>query len=230
MQKTIAKENLYKNIINIKIGKTIDLSDIKEKLISLGYVREDIVEGKCEFSIRGGIVDISLNEKIGIRIELWGDEVDSIRYFDITSQRSTEKVDEIDIYPAHEFVLEKSLGSVIENMKSKNSIDLEDVDIIENGNYLSKIDKYFKSFYSKSNTILDYISNDYIVFLDEVSKIKARSENVLKDTNNLIKSLLEKNRTAPESLLILGTYVELMESLKNIQTIYLEKQDIGFID
>jgi len=230
MQKTIAKENLYKNIIKLEIGKTIDLSEIKEKLISLGYVREDIVEAISEFSIRGGIIDISLNEKIGVRIELWGDEIDSIRYFDIISQRSTEKVNKVQIYPAHEFVLETSLDTIIDNIKSKGHIDEEDIEIIKNGEYLSKIDKYFNSFYTKTNTILDYISSDYIVFLDEVSKIKARSENVLKDNTNLIKSLVEKNKIVTESLMILGNYLEIIDSLKDIQTIYLEKQDIGFID
>jgi len=230
MQKTIAKENLYKNIINLEVGKTVDLSEIKEKLISLGYVREDIVETKSEFSIRGGIIDISLNEKTGVRIELWGEEIDTIRYFDIVSQRSTEKVNKIDIYPAHEFVLENSIEEIIKNIKTKGPIEQDDIEIIENGEYLSKIDKYFNSFYTKTNTILDYISDNYIVFLDEISKIKARSENVLKDNTNLIKSLVEKNRVVPESLMILGNYLEILDLLKNIQTIYLEKQDIGFID
>ena len=87
-QKMISKKALYKNVLKFKIGEVHDLEQIKQKLVGLGYVRYDLIDGRGQFSIRGGIIDISLTEKMGIRIELWGDEVDSIRYFNIVSQRS----------------------------------------------------------------------------------------------------------------------------------------------
>ena len=76
----------------------------KKKLFYLGYERRDLVENAGEYSIRGGIIDIGITKETGIRIELWGDEVDSIREFNIMSQRSTEKVKTAKIYPATEFV------------------------------------------------------------------------------------------------------------------------------
>ena len=72
-----------------KIPNVIMLNDIKQKLVDLGYVRYELIDGRGQFSVRGGIVDISITEKTGIRIEFWGDEIDSIRYFNISSQRST---------------------------------------------------------------------------------------------------------------------------------------------
>ena len=81
MQKMIAKDTLYQNVIDFKVGKTYLLDGIKEKLVGLGYERSDLIENKGQFSIRGGIVDVGLSEKIGVRIEFWGDEVDSIRFF-----------------------------------------------------------------------------------------------------------------------------------------------------
>ena len=69
-----------------------------------------------------------------------------------------------------------------------------------------------------------------MIFLDEVNKIKARSENVIKDTKNLIKSLIEKKRFVPQSLEKIGDYIEFLEKIKNLQTIYLENKDIGFVD
>ena len=225
-QRLIEKEILYKDILTLKIGDTINLDEIKEKLISLGYERSEVVENKSEFSVRGGIIDIALREKEGIRIELWGDEIDSIRTFDVNTQRSKEKINDIKIYPAHEFVLEKSLEEVAQNIE-----DEADREEITNGDYTTKIDKYWNIFYTNSNnTFIDYLNDDYIIFLDEVSKIKARSENVIKDTQSLIKELIEKNRPVPQSLEQLQDYIQFLDKIKNLQTIYLENKDIGFVD
>lgn len=233
MQKIISKDALYKNVLKFKIGQTVNLEEIKEKLVFLGYERTEMADSKSQFSIRGGIVDISISERQGVRIELWGDEIDSIRYYDTMSQRSNEKTEEITIYPAYEFVLDKKLDEVIEDVKEKEEETeslSNDITQIEEGNYLSKIDKYFDSFYEKQEIFLDYLSKDYIIFLDEIGKIKARSENILKDTNNLIKSMVEKKKRVPDSLKSLENYLEILDRIKTKQTIYLEKQDIGFVD
>ena len=222
-QKIISKEALYKNILTINKGKNIDLEEIKAKLTMLGYERCDMVESKSEFSIRGGIIDIALSEKKGIRIELWGDEVDSIRYFDIGSQRSTdEKLEKIKIYPAHEFILDDNLNNV--------EFDEEDFEEIKNGDYLNKVDKYFNVLYKSQGTLIDYVKTDYIVFLDEIGKIKARSENIIKDNEGVKKNLAERGKAIPQSLDNLNNYISFIENLKTTQTIYLEKQDIGFVD
>ena len=70
-QEIISKESLYKNIFELKQGELVDLNEIKEKLNDLGYERVDLVENQCQYSIRGGIVDISLNKEKGVRIELF---------------------------------------------------------------------------------------------------------------------------------------------------------------
>ena len=94
VQKMITKESLYKNIINIKVGDNLNLDILKERLVLLGYERYDLVEGKGQFSVRGGIVDIATGSNNGIRIEFWGDEIDSIRKFSIASQRTTEMLEQ----------------------------------------------------------------------------------------------------------------------------------------
>lgn len=86
-QKMIAKKDLYKNTLDFKVGETKDLEEIKEKLLSLGYERSDLVEGIGQYSIRGGILDVGTSEETGIRVELWGDEVDSIRTFSIRESK-----------------------------------------------------------------------------------------------------------------------------------------------
>ena len=187
-QKIIPEEVLYKNILELKLGDTIQLEDIKKTLVALGYERQEVVENKAEFSVRGGIIDVAVSEKEGIRIELWGDEIDSIRTFDINTQRSKDKKETIKIYPANEFLLEKTLEEVAQNIE-----DEKDKQDILSGNYATKIDKYWDLFYSNPNsTFIEYIKDDYLIFLDEVSKLKARSENIVKDTNSLIQNLMEK--------------------------------------
>ena len=232
-QEIVSKETLYNNLFTLKEGNTINLQEIKERLKCLGYERRDLVENTAEYSVRGGIIDVAISAKKGVRIELWGDEIDSIREFDIENQRSTEKINKIRIYPATEFVLEESLDNIAKRIIEKSGEDekiLEDIETIKQGDYLNKIDKYFNSFYEKRETIIDYIKDDYIIFLDEIGKIKARSENILKDNNSLIKSLIEKKREVPEATANLRDYIKFVESIKQVQSIYLEKQDIGFVD
>ena len=236
MQKMITKENLYKNVLNLKVGDSLNLEEFKEKLVLLGYERYDLIEGKGQFSVRGGIVDIAMSKNSGVRIEFWGDEIDSIRKFSITSQRTIEMLQEIEIYPAYEFLLETDINTICERIDSKSytkhvreKVD-NDIDTIKNGDFLSKIDKYFDSFYEKSNTLLDYIQDEYIIFLDEIEKIKARAENIAKDNENLRHDLIEKNKIIPEMLTEINDYYLFSDKLLDKQTIYLEKQDIGFVD
>jgi transcription-repair coupling factor (superfamily II helicase) len=99
--------DLSKDVINIRTGATLDGSRLAAHLIEMGYERQFQVENAGQFSQRGGIIDVfDLTEENPYRIELWGDEVDSIRSFDILTQRSIETLDNITIYPAAEFVLD----------------------------------------------------------------------------------------------------------------------------
>ena len=111
-QEIISKTALFSSVFELEENMTIDLEDIKIKLNSLGYERCDLVEQASQYSVRGGIIDIGISSKKGIRIELWGDEIDSIREFDIETQRSTDKIKKVTIYPATEFVLEQNLQNI----------------------------------------------------------------------------------------------------------------------
>ncbi len=236
MQPMIAKETLYKNLLKLKVGQELNLDKLKETLINLGYERYDVIEGKGQFSIRGGIVDIAVNSKSGVRIELWGDEIDSIRKFNILTQRSTDMLEETSIYPAFEYVLENSIDQVCKKIEESkyagvlNDIAEEDIEQIKSGDYISKIDKYFTFFYNKQESILDYLDKDCIVFLDEISKIKARSENIIKDNETILKGLVEKRKIPIQILEQTMDYIKVIDKTKEKQTIYLENKEIGFTD
>ena len=238
MQKMIAKDTLYQNVIDFEVGKTYLLDEIKEKLVGLGYERSDLIENKGQFSIRGGIVDVGLSEKIGVRIEFWGDEVDSIRFFQISSQRSTEMLKEITIFPAHELIVQ-DLSEAVKNIQEKYPEEIEDIELIKNGDYISKINKYFNEFYENQASFLDYMSDEYLLLLDEKSKINQRKTNIIEDNNKLIASLVEKEKFVPEAIENISKfeynleekqiiYLEQNDSIKNIQKYYFETREINF--
>ena len=274
MQSMIPKEALYRNILTFTVGNVFensgyagkkDLNSLKQILLLMGYERSDLVENKGQFSIRGGIVDIGLTEKTGVRIEFWGDEIDSIRYFNISSQRTTEMTEKITIYPAHEYILSynkdkeaipeysKIASNICNRIKEKyiNTSDeikaenlpgdseelnvikslkisdkakekvQSDIEAIQNGEYISKIDKYFNEFYDKVGSFLDYLPKNILLCIDENSKINQRIENILIENNNLIKSLVEKERFVPEGILNVSQF-----SRENWNSLYNEKQTI----
>ena len=231
MQKLPPKEILFKNILEFKVGDIYNLDELKKTLVNLGYSRCEFIEGRGQFSVRGGIVDISINETLGVRIEFWGDEVDSIRNFNITSQRSINTLDKIKIYPAHEFVLDNSIEEICKKITKKlteekqEEILEQDIEQIKAGNYISKIDKYFNEFYDKQSTLLEYLNDNYLIILDEISKIEARQRNILQDNSNLIKNLIEKEKIVPEALENI-TSIDLNQLENEKSVIYFEKQDI----
>ncbi len=233
-QKIISKEALYKNTLNFKVGDRCDLELLKQKLVDLGYQRFDLIDGRGEFSVRGGIIDISTTENTGIRIELWGDEIDSIRHFNIISQRSVDNIEKIEIFPAHEYILEKPIEEVTKNISqnvySENISEKveNDLETIRNGEYISKIDRYFNSFYQKQETILEYLDNKYLVFIDEFNKIIQRSENIELDNESTLKALIEKERIIPDSLKNYVGTESLEANIEKYQTIYLDKLDNRF--
>lgn len=228
MQKLLCKKSLYQNELNFKIGESHSLEEIKKKLVNLGYSRCDLIEGRGQFSVRGGILDISINENIGIRIEFWGDEVDSIRNFNITSQRSINTLEKVSIYPAHEYILEKNIEEIckkiIDTAKNKEIAE-HDIEEIKAGNYISKIDKYFDCFYEEQETILDYLDNKYCIFLDEINKIKQRATNILIDNKNLIKTLIEKEKIVPQAIENILKYEQVENIIQKKENIYVAKQD-----
>ena len=287
MQSTIPKEVLYKNVITFNVGSLVEctefkgkknLNNLKQLLLLLGYERNDLVENRGQFSIRGGIVDIGLSEKTGVRIEFWGDEVDSIRYFNLSSQRTTEMTNQIKIFPASEYILEYQtdkleIANGIEKSQNEKSVEKEkteiedflpeyskiiskvtnkieekylnntenrirlsdksiqavqsDIEAIQNGNYISKIDKYFNEFYSKKATFLDYLPKNCILCIDENPKITQRIDNIIIENNNLIKSVTEKERLVPEGILNVSDFSreDWNEIYKQRETIYLEENN-----
>ncbi|MEI3169555.1 MAG: hypothetical protein V8S58_17715 [Lachnospiraceae bacterium] len=118
---------MQEQVLHLETEQELDLEAWKLRLAELGYERMPQVDGMGQFSVRGGILDIyPLTEELPVRIELWDTEVDSIRTFDLESQRSIEQLDEIDIYPATEIVLtKKQAREGIERIRSEAKVFAE---------------------------------------------------------------------------------------------------------
>ena len=178
--------NVFKsNCLKLKVGEDISIENIKKTLIRAGYTRVNKIDASLQFAVRGDIIDIfSVNYDDPIRIELFGDEIESIRTFDIASQTSKEQIKEIDILPANDFLLtdeeRKEAGEKIhfrleqdqeiigDSMFSnlRNLTDTDIMDILEY-NYSSRIYRYFSLIAKSVNTIVNYCKKYTTVLVDE---------------------------------------------------------------
>ena len=111
MDSLLPRETIQAQTIKIRYDSPLNLTEMEKKLTDLGYERAVQIDGPGQFAVRGGILDVfPLTEEMPVRIELWGDEVDSVRTFDVESQRSVENLEEVSICPAAEFPGEGERG------------------------------------------------------------------------------------------------------------------------
>jgi len=185
LQKTIPKEILCQKTLKLSSGDEVVTSHLAMILIENGYSRTEKIEGYAQFSIRGDIIDIfPPNEDNPIRIELWGDEVDSISYFDLDSQRRIDTLESVTIPPAKESVFTKDmLLDRLKKLADSNSGKFQENVIKDiqrlNSNLtdIPTIDRYFSTLYGGLNdTIFSYI--DGFICLCEYDDCKHYSTNL----------------------------------------------------
>ena len=176
--KTIPPEVLKERTIEISLSSNVNITKLTSELIASGYTRATQVEGQSQFSIRGSIIDIfPVQSAFPIRIELWGDDVDTISYFDIETQRRTENLEKIEISPALEILFPSSedfaekISALIPDIKGKKAdhiIDFlnQDVDLLKSGVMLSNLDKYISLAYSEPATVFDYFDDGIVCFCE----------------------------------------------------------------
>ncbi|OPJ55082.1 transcription-repair coupling factor [Alkalithermobacter paradoxus] len=199
LKKYIPKDVLIKNISKYEVGDTINLEEISKKLANIGYERVSKVESLGQFSIRGGILDIyTPNYESPIRIELFDDEIDSIRMFDRISQKSIEKLKNIEIIPSRELTYPEDIENAIKKMKSeireytKDEV-YSDIEKIKERIYFEGAENFIDYLYEEfDKSIFSYLKKDAIIILNEPSRIHEKSKNVLDEFKENYKSNLEK--------------------------------------
>ena len=202
---TVPPKVLQSACFTLKAGDTVDIKALSELLVNSGYVRSELIEGPGQFSVRGDIIDVfSPSDSSPCRIDLWGDEVDTVSRFDIISQRRTDKADLIKISPAAELTfdrdflilnLKKYLGSRRKLTEAQRNVIEKDIDALENGLFVSP-DLYLPFLYEKRATVFDYIK-DTAVILCESGNIKERFKSLGVTEAEDIKALLESGELSP---------------------------------
>ncbi len=247
MNKLPAKEMFAGGVVHLDADSTVDLEELQKQLIALGYERTSQVEQPGEFAVRGGIIDVySLTEENPFRIELWGDEIDSMRTFNVTNQKSIDTIDAVDIYPAMELVLdpkmmedgiqriredEKALYERFrKEMKTEEAYHLksqteEIIEQLESGWIRQELETHLLYFVEETHSLLDYFPEDTIVFLDELSHMDEKAKTVSMEFQDSMSRRLEQGYLLPKQLEMLFTVEELKVKLQKFATVLLSTLD-----
>ncbi len=196
MERLPGRSSITEHILRISTGDTLDLKDFSTRLVSCGYERAAEAEAAGQFAIRGGIMDIfPLTDENPVRIELWGDEVDSIRAFDAMSQRSIEKLSRITIYPAAELIVDhtgreagkqkiekeaaKQEAVFRKSMKTEEAHRIrvtadEFMEQLSEYGAAANLAGYIGYFFDSLCSFMDYFDPDTVFFLDEPARLEEK--------------------------------------------------------
>jgi transcription-repair coupling factor (superfamily II helicase) len=198
LEKTMLPEDLKKKIISLKVGESRDIEYLSQQLFDLGFKRFPQVEEVGAYSIRGGIVDVFPHSYSDpIRIEFFGDQVESIRKFAVLDQRSIQKIDSARILPSREVLIsDAKLEECLSKLRPKQAENLrEKIRFYEEVPGLEWLASLFEL---PQATILDYLSSDSILFLDESSFIQNEMDQIQTETERLFSEAEKREEAVPE--------------------------------
>lgn len=224
-QKVIHKKKLLDAVIEISLQDEINLQRLMEDLVSIGYEKSDLIEGPGQFSVRGYIIDIfPVGYDAPIRMELFGDNIDSIRLFDKDSQRSIESIDNFKILPARDlFYKEDEKEEIIARMAESEGA--KECVARAKDDYLYSIqDKFWADIATAS--IFDYFDASVILFVDDINKLKEQSETTKRYHAELVNTFFEKGIITKSSYNIIFGYYEIESYIKKMDVVYLSLFDV----
>ena len=240
-----------RDVLRISTGATLDEKHLAASLVNMGYERAYQVETPGQFSVRGGIIDVfDLTEENPYRIELWGDEVDSIRSFDALTQRSVEKLSAIRIYPATEFVLtedgiEKGLAKLEkeaakQEKKFRDAFQTEEAHRVKSmaAEFADKLslrgavnlESYLNYFYDDTVTLPEMIeriagAGRAAYFIDEPLRCREQAEAVETEFRESMTQRAEKGYVLPSQMKLLYSGEEVAARLPQGRMISLSAID-----
>ncbi len=227
--------------LSLKIGKEVNFEEISKILTEGGYERVEIVEGKGQFSLRGGLLDVfPPDSAYPYRIELFGDEIESIRTFNVESQRSIDKVKTVKIFPAKEMIVNENvveealksikseLEEVIENSSDKERIEKlrtvvnRNVEVFSETHTFETIDSYLPFLYKDSENFFDYLDK-YVIVLDNRARTLGKLDSIYTEFNENYSIFLERGDILPSQSKLLIPKERLLDLLEeNVDLIFEE--------
>lgn len=212
LKKWLTPVELWKSHqITLSVGEDINVDDLLTKLVNMGYRRESVVSHIGEFSLRGGIIDIYPLIGEPVRIELFDTEIDSIRNFDVESQRSNDNMQEVNITTASDYII---TDDVIKHTKEKLTEAYQETRPKIDKSVRNDIKETYDSFklfesslfdhqvmrrlvafmYEQPATIIDYFQDDAIVAVDEYNRIKETEETLTTEVDDFMQNLIESGK------------------------------------
>lgn len=245
----VSREILEKCKIHLNRGQQIEVIDLIAYLYDLGYERVEVVEGPGQFAVRGGILDVfPLNEGTPVRIEFFGDEIDTIRRFDVETQRSLDYEENVIILPAREIIIksdhvnilsnkiEKEYEKAIKNYKKNKEAQerLKEkyhsmMEGLENFRYFEGIESYIKLIYENNSSFIDYFNNP-TVLLDETVRIVSRIRSFNEEFQEIFKTMIEKGEVLPIQAEWVYDIEYILNKIKNTSCIGLNMLPRSFED
>ena len=242
MDKLIPIRQIKENVLTFQCGDMVNLNKLQKELISMCYERVGQVELSGQFAIRGGIIDIfPLSEESPIRIDLWDDEIDSIKYFDVESQRSITMLEEVSVYPATEYILsqeqiDSGLKKIHEEMteteqKFRKDMKTEEAHRIKTvindfteqlkmGNTNVSVDSFINYFYEETSSLIEYLEQENTIFLlDEPARLEERSSIVEKEFRESMINRLEKGYLLAGQVDVMKTYSRILALMSRRQMV-----------
>ncbi|MDD6033234.1 MAG: transcription-repair coupling factor [Oscillospiraceae bacterium] len=233
MGRTIPPDRLRESTFTVTVEQAVPMEELVARLAAAGYIRRPQVDGVGQYAVRGGIVDVFLpREQSPIRVEYWGDEIDTLSYFELDSQRRTDPADRLSVSPASEVVandetLKEPLAALIQSLGSRKStaaakeVLQKDLDTLESGMELDSYDKYFPLVYDRFCCLLDYYDNAP-VFYSEQSAGKENARAVFWQYSEDIKLLFSEGQLCKGLDSYMLSPEELEARLEGHRAVYLE--------
>lgn len=241
MQLTIPPAQLRANSRTVKKGGAVAPAELTALLLHAGYARADQVDGLGQFALRGGILDFFPPScTTPCRLEFWGDIIDSIFSFDIETQRSLERLEQVEITPANEILCGENsvFAQVIEEhmlslrgkgaMKARASLSA-DIDRLNSGVRLSSFDRYLPLVYPQPGNLFDY-AGDSLIFASESFAVKERAAACEKLLNEEIKSYFEEGVLCKGLDHFTLSWPQFIRKYEKNATIYLDNLPRGSFD
>lgn len=240
LQRTMPKTLLTQASQLLRMGESCDLGELAETLTAAGYTRCEQVEGVGQFALRGGILDFfSPAQDQPVRCEFFGDEIDSMGLFDITTQRRIEQLSEAEILPAAEVLpqfapggyaglLEGLSGFIARAKKGQGDRAAlvrtleEDRERLEQNLSFPALDRYIALIYPTMATACDYLPEDAVVFFSESPRVAERAKNYLWQQEEDAKVLIESGILAGQLASFSRSFEELCSVLEEWPVAYLD--------
>ncbi len=215
-QPMVSPKRLFDAVVELSWGSVYPMDQLMEKLVSTGYERVERVETRGQFSVRGGLIDVFPLHAEAVRIEWFGDEVDSIRFFDIETQRSTEQAKTVEIWPAREMVVSAieltQLGKRVEQemaaFLNKQAHHQEfisqvrhhigrDAERMQEGIHFPGLLRYASWMEGHQSTAIEYFPADAWMFYDEPVRLRETMERVIREEAEWMTGALERGEILP---------------------------------